>query len=89
MIKEYAMLCDSPDDIFTALGVVPGKKENAAKLSPPEERVFACVKEGEIHIDLLLQKTGMSIREIQPVLAMLEIKKYIVKNPGNTYSAIK
>lgn len=89
MIKEFAMLCDSADDIFTSLGIVKNKKTNESTLSAVEEKVFSCIKEAEIHIDLLLAKTGMKIFEISPVLTMLEIKKYIIKNPGNTYSAIK
>ncbi len=89
LIKEYAMLCDSVDDIFLSLGVVKKKPEKTVQLTEQEQKVFACIKQGEIHIDLLLQKTGMKIYEITPVLTMLEIKKYIIKNPGNTYSAIK
>lgn len=89
MIKEFAMLCDDVEDIFTSLGVVAKKKEEKNDLSPKEQKVYECIKEGEIHIDLLLEKTGMKIFEISPLLSMLEIKKYIVKNPGNTYSATK
>ncbi len=89
MIKEYAMLCDSVEDIFTSFGISPKKQEAKLDLSEREKKVFSCIKEGEIHIDLLLQKTGYKIFEISPVLTMLEIKKLIVKNPGNTYTAIK
>lgn len=88
LIKEFACLCDSVDDIYLSLGV-SAKKKDGIPLKSVEQKVFDCIKEGEIHIDLLLQKTGMKIFEINPVLTMLEIKKYIVKNPGNTYSSIK
>ena len=39
-------------------------------------------------MDELIEKTGMKIFELTPVLTMLEIKKYIVKNPGNTFSSV-
>jgi len=89
MIKEYACLCDSVDDIYLSLGITRTAKKTTAALTEAEARVFACIKECDCHIDLLLQKTGMKIFELSPVLTMLEIKKYIVKNPGNEYSAIK
>lgn len=89
MIKEFAMLCDSSDDILLSLGITKRKEQVQPPLSDAEQKVFNCIKEEEIHIDLLLQKTGMKIFELSPVLTMLEIKKYIVKNPSNTYSAIR
>ena len=89
MIKEFAYLCDSTDDIFFSLGIDKNKAEKKAELSDAESKVYECIREGEIHIDALLIKTEMKISAITPVLTMLEIKKYIVKNPGNTYSAIK
>ena len=88
LIKEFACLCDSVEDIYLSLGM-SAKKKDRAPLKPVEQNVFDRIKDGEIHIDLLLQKTGMKIYEITPILTMLEIKKYIVKNPGNTFSAIK
>lgn len=89
MIKEFAMLCDCTDDIFTSLGITKNAERKKTQLTQVEQKVFNCIKEGEIHIDLLLSKTEMKIFEISPVLTMLEIKKYIVKNAGNTYTAIK
>ena len=89
LIKEFAMLCDSVDDIFTALRVVKRKACEDCKLSEKEQKVYNCIKDGEIHIDILLQKTGMKIFEISPILTMLEIKKLIIKAPGNLYAAIK
>ncbi|MBQ9480976.1 MAG: DNA-processing protein DprA [Clostridia bacterium] len=89
LIKEYAMLCDSTDDIFLSLGINGKKKTEKAKLSPQEETIFRCIKDGAGHIDLIMQKTGMKVFELSPILTILEIKKYIIKNPGNVYSAIK
>lgn len=88
LLKDYAMLCDCADDIFTNLGVSKKTENKKTTLSDEESLVYNCIKEGEIHIDLLLQKTGLKIFQISPILMMLEIKKLIVKNPGNTYSAI-
>lgn len=89
MIKEYAMLCDDVSDIYLSLGIVPKKKSERAPLDGKEKEIYSIIRECEIHVDLLLLKTGMQFYELSPVLTMLEMKKYIVKNPGNTYSAVK
>ncbi|MBP5308693.1 MAG: DNA-processing protein DprA [Clostridia bacterium] len=89
LIKEYALLCDSVEDIFLSLGISGKKKADSVKLSEEEEKVFRCIKDGAEHIDLIIQKTGMKVFELSPLLTVLEIKKYVVKNPGNVYSAIK
>lgn len=89
MIKEYALLCDNVEDIFFHLGITRTNKMKKQPLSEIEAKVFAIIKEGEIHIDELIAKTDMKVFELTPVLSMLEIKKYVVKNPGNSYSSVK
>ncbi len=88
MIKEYALLCDDVNDIFFHLGITPAKKTQKQALTDKEAMVFSIIGEREIHMDELIEKTGMKIFELTPVLTMLEIKKYIVKNPGNTFSSV-
>ena len=89
MIKEFAMLCDSTEDIYTSLRITKTKKKKAVSLTENELKVYNSIIDGEAHIDLIMEKTGLSLVEVSPALTLLEIKKFIVKNPGNTYSVIK
>lgn len=88
LIKSHANLCDSIDDIFFFLGMTV-KEEEKPTLGKSESEVYEIIKEdGQTHFDVLLQKTGKPVYELMGVLSMLEIKKMIVKNIGNTYSAL-
>ena len=82
LIKKFAMLCDSPDDIINYFG----KEKNQEKetLSEEEKNIVSMLSDGEMHVEKLCIALKKKVFEITPLLSMLEMKGILVKS-GNVY----
>ena len=82
-----AALCDDVNDILSFLGL-ERKEEEKTELEGDELSVFKLIKEGVEDADAILEKTGMKMFELAPVLTSLELQGLIVKLSGNSYKAV-
>lgn len=95
LIKDGAYPITNINDIEDVLFVLGIKyteskkigyiKKNISMLATDEKRVYDCINLEPVSIDTLLDKIEISIRDIQYILSMLEIKGYIVKLAGQRY----
>lgn len=94
LIKEGAKLVMDVEDILEELYVLQErvrevKKENIdySNLSQMEIKVVELIKEGPVHCDIIVYKTGMNISTINSILTILELKG-IIKEIGGGYFAL-
>ena len=88
LIKKGAHLTESAEDVAERLGVDLTEKPREIALTPDEEKLYACLKEGEAHASELAQKTGIPVFKLRAILSSLEVKGFIVSLGGNRYSAV-
>ena len=89
-IKELqATITLSPDDVITALGKTSEKStQEAIQLDFAGQAIVDVLKDGALHFDEILQRSGISIGELSSVLSQLEILGIIRKMQGNYYEII-
>ena len=88
LIKRGASLADSPSDILSYYGIEEERKEETS-FSDTEREIVSALKDGEMHIEKIAEKTGIKIYELSSAITALEIKGAIVKNGINTYGLIR
>ncbi|NLD49811.1 MAG: DNA-protecting protein DprA [Clostridiaceae bacterium] len=54
-------------------------------LEEDERKIAQCLVEGELHIDVLAKKTGFSIKSVNSILLMLELKCVVEQLPGKIF----
>lgn len=87
LIKNGCALCDGFDEIFELLGLSEEPSEDAS-LSDEELLVLNAVKDGADSVPKLIEKTGMKMRELAPILSSLEIQGLVARMLGNLYKAV-
>lgn len=88
LIKKGAALCDSADDILSALGLALSS-DCEIELDTDEQNLVNFLKEeGETHVDKLAFALNKRQFEINALCASLEIKGLVVKTGGNKYAAV-
>ncbi len=87
IIKEGAMLSDSPSDILLHYGKTPRNIEET-EYSEEEKRVISALKEGPKHIEKICALTGMDVAKLSPTLMNLEIEGKICKTGTNVYGLV-
>jgi len=91
MIKDGAYILTKPSDLFSVLGIKENKsiKHNnkiiANNLESDEKIVYDCISYDPVTVDEIIIKTKKDIKEVQYILTMLELKKYIQKLRGQKY----
>lgn len=88
LIKRGAILADSPNDILSYYGI-ENKREEEMPFSDTEREIVSALKDGEMHIEKIAEKTGIKIYELSSAITALEIKGVIGKNGINTYGLIR
>ena len=88
LIKNGAMLCDSPKDILSYYGKESDEiAEN--DLSDSEREIISSLKDGALHIEKIAETIGKAVFELTPTLTVLEIKGIIYKDGTNTYGLVR
>ncbi|OGX60925.1 MAG: DNA protecting protein DprA [Paenibacillus sp. RIFOXYA1_FULL_44_5] len=94
LIKQGAKMITSAEDIleeYAHLHLVKQTnpeqaKKGRAALSPEEERVYSCLSSDPLHIDRLVEQTGLSFGHLNGLLLSLLIKLQIEQLPGANYT---
>lgn len=68
--------------------VIKSQTVSASQLSLEEDLILEQLKTGEKTIDMLIDKTGLTMQQLNAQLVMLEIKGFVKSLPGNTYILI-
>lgn len=86
LIKQGAKLIDGIDAIisscFPALTV---KKDKQVDLSDNERYIYGVIGPTKIHVDEVIEKSGMETRHVMAILTSLELKDKIQGIPGGFY----
>lgn len=97
LIKHGALLCDCAEDILAVYGLAEVKARTElppdgddGDLDGDERAVLHLLKnEGELHAEVIAERLSLSPTEVITACSMLEIKGYLVRSGGNTFTAIK
>ncbi len=79
LVKRGAKLVETAEDVAEILGVKLSEKANTV-LSEKERLVYETIRSGINRADKIVEKTGLKIYELMPVLGMLELKGLTVRN---------
>ena len=88
LIKRGGYLTESAKDIAEKFGIDLTEKKRAISLTADEEKLYACLQEGEAHASELSQKTGVPVFKLRAILSSLEVKGLVVSLGGNRYTAV-
>ena len=98
LIKEGAKLVENVEDILDEL---PGGLESLLKepdeqepppepeLLPKEKKVFSLLHQQEEHIDIIIERSGLSAKEVAGILINLELQDLVKQLPGKSFIRIK
>ena len=87
IIKDGAMLVDSPNDILSYYGKATGKV-SVREYSEEEKAVLSSLNDGSLHIEKICEKAGVSVADAMRILTVLEIEGKIYKTGANVYGLI-
>jgi DNA processing protein len=88
LIKQGAKLVDGMEDILNAtFPDLPLKKERPGKIEmdKDEESLYSFIGHEQIHIDEVIDKTGLPAKDVMSILTQLEMKEIIRGFPGGYY----
>jgi len=90
ILHQGAHLVREAKDIFDVLGIEPQKStiENYKPENEMEEKLITCLSAEPMHIDKIIEQTGLRNAEVMTTLSMLELRG-IVKNIGEMNFVIK
>ena len=90
LIKEGASPLICTDDMLEYLGIAGANEEDAREqLSEREYQIFELLqKEGELSIDEVCMKTGLTPAYVNPILAVMEMKGFISSEMGRVFLKI-
>lgn len=89
LIKEGAALVESAADVAAVLSITPcsmDAHEGDRPVVEGDEALFwDALEDGPMHIDSLLEKTGVSAGKAATVLLNMELKGYVEQKPGKQF----
>lgn len=88
LLKKGAILVESANDILKELKIsrhIESKYKMKAQ-SPEEELILNVLKEEPLHIEKIIEKTGLPTQKILSMLATMEIKDQIRNLGANVYT---
>ena len=88
LIRDGATLVTKPAHIFEHYSISVKENEKENNLNADEKVIYEIIQCENIHLDKIIQKSGMETGKVNGILSMLELKGLIVKNRGNIYCAL-
>jgi DNA processing protein len=86
LIKQGAKLVDGIDDIIaTCFPNLSVKKDKQVDLSDNERYIYGVIGPAKIHVDEVIEKSGMETGHVMAILTSLELKDKIRGIPGGFY----
>jgi len=86
LIKQGAKLIDGIEDIITTcFPNLTLKKDKQVDLDNDERYIYGIIGPIKIHIDEVIEKSGMETRHVMAILTNLELKEAIKGMPGGFY----
>jgi DNA processing protein len=87
LLREGANFVITPDDVLSAMGIYPKKKEEKAvvELNLIEQQIVEALYAGELHFEELMEIADCSASELSAILTNLEICGILEKTSGNYY----
>lgn len=93
LIKQGACLVESVEEVLEALKIAPSEngrvraqEEARMDLTEPEKRLVGLLTEAPLHVDLISERSGMSVKEVLGILLGLEIKGIVNQQAGKVFA---
>ena len=87
LIKKGAKLVESSEDILCELEIEKEKRHKPTSgIKSKEEKIILDVLNQPMHIDKIIEKTGLPVSSVNKTLAILEIEGKVRNLGGNTYA---
>jgi len=92
LIRQGAILITETKDILDELGwseqfiKSSPKDKSPINLTDKEQKIYSLLGDGPVHIDVILEKSGINSSEIMQILMMLELKGIIQQLPGKFFT---
>lgn len=86
--SQKARLVENSDDVLSLMGIKRKHSIETYKkpnLSEDEEKVYSCFDKEEISLEILGQKSGLSVSKLSSLVMSLLLKKLIKEFPGRMY----
>jgi DNA processing protein len=93
LIKDGAIFVTSGADILREIGVEPAGSVEAApekrgRLTGTENRIVSFLNSSPVHVDDIIEGSGLNARETGSALSILEMKGKVRRLPGNHFVRI-
>jgi DNA processing protein len=87
LIKEGAGLVECPEDVLDFLQVEGDftPPDQAVVITPEQERIFEVIHSKPVHLDEVVQETGLELGDCAKNLLELEDKGLLISLPGKRY----
>lgn len=90
LLKEGAVLVDSAEDIFSEFGLTEEiQQPQLVFLDENEQKLYDLLSFEPVHIDYLIEKSGLDIKTVTTTLIMMEINGCVKSVPLNSYIRTK
>ena len=98
LIRQGAKLVETVEDVIEEIapqllprvgGVGPGAPALAPNASEASRKIFALLSDGSMHVDQVIEKTGLPAARVLETLLELELQGLLQQAPGQIYSATR